>query len=568
MKMFPPHNHPMFPPMNHHPQQQQQQRHGYPPMMPPHPSAGGPHSPNHYNKRLVMEIQQTHPLLAYNRMNHPGMPPGPPGPPGPQGPPPHHPMFMPPHLYHSMHHHQPPTPPQPPMGMHQHLHHPHLMNGGGGGNNGPQQQSRGYSPMGARDGNLSLTRQLNGESPDAEGPRDEYRNLMTPRDKQWLIGIQLLQLNTETPYVDDYYYAVYRQRKLRGRKENKCHKDNQLNHPFSQPQGHAQLVLQSIGNRNHQQNNRHSGAGGGAGGRDRKMSESSSRNGGDGKSQGGNNNNDQQSTPRTYTPLQFENSLGKLQCGSVTAPRKIIDMEIVAAEAGSGAALEGTAQRRCRHLLLNIETAFRVVLKLEDLSNPMAVEAFALLREKRERERKIALEQQAEREKEAAAQAAEGGVTKPVTTTTTTSAVVVAPGGGRLNIDSVATAAAGEEKARLGEETREELQLPLIQSLADGRVYAMMMVRKGRRCVQRAMMQMDVSVEAVNEAVWSAWTWILLAAPVAAKKDKEEVDAQLMGLCEPLVKHVATAEIKQLLAVARVMERNAAALFSLKVSCC
>lgn len=27
--------------------------------------------------------------------------------------------------------------------------------------------------------------------------------------------------------------------------------------------------------------------------------------------------------------MQFENSLGKLQCGSVTAPRKIIDMDIV-----------------------------------------------------------------------------------------------------------------------------------------------------------------------------------------------------------------------------------------------
>ncbi|KAG8331650.1 hypothetical protein J6590_037116 [Homalodisca vitripennis] len=31
----------------------------------------------------------------------------------------------------------------------------------------------------------------------------------------------------------------------------------------------------------------------------------------------------------TYIPLQFENSLGKLQIGSVTAPRKIIETELV-----------------------------------------------------------------------------------------------------------------------------------------------------------------------------------------------------------------------------------------------
>lgn len=37
-------------------------------------------------------------------------------------------------------------------------------------------------------------------------------------------------------------------------------------------------------------------------------------------------------TPKVYTPLQFENSLGKLQCGSVMAPRKIIDMDVVSCD--------------------------------------------------------------------------------------------------------------------------------------------------------------------------------------------------------------------------------------------
>lgn len=38
--------------------------------------------------------------------------------------------------------------------------------------------------------------------------RDEYEGLMTPREKQWLLNIQMLQLNTGTPYFDDYYYTV------------------------------------------------------------------------------------------------------------------------------------------------------------------------------------------------------------------------------------------------------------------------------------------------------------------------------------------------------------------------
>lgn len=566
-----PHNnfgpHPPFPPpMNQqHPQQRHGALQGYPPMMPPMPPSG-PLSPNHYNKRLVMEIQQTHPLLAFNRMGHPGMPP------------PGHPMFLqqqaqnllgaPLHHHGGMHPmHHPHHPGMPPMQPNHPPHHPGMMNGG---------HKRAYSPMrgGARDGNLSLTRQLNGEPQDGEVVRDEYRNLMTPRAKQWLIGIQLLQLNTETPYIDDYYYAVYKERLLKGRRENKCHKDNQLNHPFSQPQGHAQLVLQSIGNRNHQNNRNNIGGGG----RDRKMSESS-RNGGDGKggagSQGGGggNNNDQQQTPRTYTPLQFENSLGKLQCGSVTAPRKIIDMEIMAAEAGSGGGgagggnLEVTAQRKCRQMLLHIETLYRVVLKLEDLKNPTAIEAFALLREKKERERKIALDQELWRALEVAAAAPAGAVTPTTTTTPTTMTVTkpigTAPGGGRLNIDS---AQQGDEKGRLGEETLEELLRVLVQGLALEKVVGMMAVRKGRSCLQRAMAQLvDLSNDAVAVAAWQAWCGILMTVPLALKKDREETEVQLLTFASVLKRHVSTADLKQLQVLGQGIETKATVLMTTKV---
>jgi len=39
---------------------------------------------------------------------------------------------------------------------------------------------------------------------------DEYAGLMTQREKDWVVKIQLLQLHTENPYVDDYYYTVSR----------------------------------------------------------------------------------------------------------------------------------------------------------------------------------------------------------------------------------------------------------------------------------------------------------------------------------------------------------------------
>lgn len=415
---------------------------------------------------------------------------------------------------------------------------------------------------GARDGNLSLSVEEGGLPGGGGGqlmPRDEYRNLMTPRDKQWLIGIQLLQLNTETPYIDDYYYTVYKERRMKGRRENKFHTDNQLNHPFSQPQGHAQLVLQSIGNRNNNKgvfaNNRDNN-------RDRKNSESRSganANGGEKDQQ------QQQQTPRTYTPLQFENSLGKLQCGSVTAPRKIIDMEIMAAEAGAttGGSLEVTAQRKCRQMLLHIETLYRVVLKLEDLKNPTAIEALALVREKKERERK-AVQEAAEREAAAIAALAaiEGGgvpltptlISKTSAATTTTTTTV---GGGRLNIESVLS----EDKSRIGEETLEELLRVLVLGLSPEKVIGMMAVRKGRTLLRRAMAQL----EAEMECVWPAWLGIVMAVPLALKKDREDTEAHLLTFCAVLKRHASAADLKQMHVLGQGVAQKAAVLLTTKV---
>lgn len=37
---------------------------------------------------------------------------------------------------------------------------------------------------------------------------DPYAGLMTQKEKDWLIKIQMIQLQSDNPYLDDYYYMV------------------------------------------------------------------------------------------------------------------------------------------------------------------------------------------------------------------------------------------------------------------------------------------------------------------------------------------------------------------------
>lgn len=70
------------------------------------------------------------------------------------------------------------------------------------------------------------------------------------------------------------------------------------------------------------------------------------------------------------------------QCGSVTAPRKIIDMDVVGPESSSPftTSIEISAQRKSRQILMHIETLYRIVLKLEDLENPTAIATFLVVK--------------------------------------------------------------------------------------------------------------------------------------------------------------------------------------------
>lgn len=345
----------------------------------------------------------------------------------------------------------------------------HNQRGGGGGanatggNNGANgNQKQNHNNM-RRDGVSA-----NGNLPHEEF--DEYANLMSTREKHWLIGIQLSQLNTDTPYIDDYYYTVYKERKvaLSGNLGlSQAHKDNQLNHPLTQPKGHAQLILVQLGNKNGQRNGQH---------RERRNSE--------------NQNQEMKLPTYVFTPLKFENSLGKLQYGSVTAPRKIIDAEIMGNETLDGTSKDSTvqsgsnmgganqtnsgvgiksetpalvqmsntvgdmtaanSQRKSRYILLHIETLYRILLKLEDLNNPNVI-ATILMKKKKESERIAALEQLENANKTAEERAADASSNPSM-----------------------------KSKFNYEIETKDALIEKLVAGLQHDKVVAMMNVRKGK----------------------------------------------------------------------------------------
>nr|CAD7409842.1 unnamed protein product [Timema cristinae] len=122
---------------------------------------------------------------------------------------------------------------------------------------------------------------------------DPYNGLMTTKERQWLYNIQQLQLSTDKPYIDDYYYTVFVSRR-------------------GDPTG-GSFVTEH---------------------RERRDSV----------------------RDKPYTPMQFQNSLGKLQAGSVTSPRKLLDLEVVSNE---GLDCPTTAPpkdtQRCKQMLLEIE---------------------------------------------------------------------------------------------------------------------------------------------------------------------------------------------------------------------
>ncbi|XP_061390331.1 uncharacterized protein LOC133325625 [Musca vetustissima] len=396
----------------------------------------------------------------------------------------------------------------------------------------------------------------NGNLPPEE--YDEYANLMSTRDKHWLIGIQLSQLNTDTPYIDDYYYTVYKERKTGQNgslRHSQAHKDNQLNHPLTQPKGHAQLILVQLGNKNGTRNGQQ---------RERRNSDNH------------NNNQDMKVPMYVFTPLKFENSLGKLQYGSVTAPRKIIDAEIMSNEptngtdnaannantgssgatsttttsttvanngslatstggkrsetpqipntAGGGGDLNSSnTQRKSRYILLHIETLYRVLLKLDDLNNPNAI-ATILRKKKKESEHIAAMEQLENANKTPEERAAAGDpVSNPSLRT-------------KFNYEI---------------ETKEALVDKLVAGLQHDKVVAMMNVRKGKVLIRRIMPYIEE-----HDARWNVWIGVFHSLQSVVKKDRDDAEGILYSLYPEFNKQIKSANFEIIVKISSAISLN------------
>lgn len=256
-------------------------------------------------------------------------------------PPPVHPMMgrgrmmghFPPVILNNAMHGRMPLPGGPPgfrPGMNQvrfpppnHPHHMYQPQYGGHSNNsnGGQYQDGPFQHLGAfqqhqqhqqrllygRDGPYQQQAQQ-----ERSGSEDPYAGLMTQKEKDWLVRIQLLQVQPENPEVEDYYYLMYTKKK------------NELR-------------------------------------------DSVSVDGGDGDKLRFLRPERVRTESKNYTPIQFERSLGKLQVVSVNYPRKILDMGVQRLSEEEDRTVPPDRDLLWfRQLMLDIEKLYTLVLAHED----------------------------------------------------------------------------------------------------------------------------------------------------------------------------------------------------------
>ncbi|BFZ24999.1 hypothetical protein BsWGS_28040 [Bradybaena similaris] len=146
---------------------------------------------------------------------------------------------------------------------------------------------------------------------------DEYAGLMTKKEKEWIIKIQLIQLQTDNPYLDDYYYTCYTMKKKTAERDKQrgVQSDKMTNEP--------ELVLPNM----------------------------------------------IRLEPRIYTPAQFEGSLGRLTAASVHNPRQIIDVCRNVSPTNEDLTQKNVSKelRRYRQLLMDIEKGFNLILDVDDI---------------------------------------------------------------------------------------------------------------------------------------------------------------------------------------------------------
>ncbi|CAM2115118.1 unnamed protein product [Caretta caretta] len=168
--------------------------------------------------------------------------------------------------------------------------------------------------------NRNQHRSLNGSAGDRVGHRsshqeqlrkDPYANLMLQREKDWVSKIQMMQLQSTDPYLDDFYYQNYFQKLEKVSAAEEMHGDG----PKKE---RTKLITPQVAKLEH-----------------------------------------------AYKPVQFEGSLGKLTVSSVNNPRKMIDA-VVTSRSEDDETKEKQVRDKRRQTLVTIEKTYSLLLDVED----------------------------------------------------------------------------------------------------------------------------------------------------------------------------------------------------------
>uniref|UniRef100_A0A8C9UBQ0 Protein PAT1 homolog 1 n=1 Tax=Scleropages formosus TaxID=113540 RepID=A0A8C9UBQ0_SCLFO len=139
--------------------------------------------------------------------------------------------------------------------------------------------------------------------------RDPYSNLMTQREKDWVARIQMMQLQSTDPYLDDYYYQNYYE---------KMEKRQETERDSSKKEHTTKLITPQVAKLEH-----------------------------------------------TYRPVQFAGSLGKLTVSSVNNPRKMIDA-VVTSRTDDEEKREKQVWNKRRQILYTVEKMYSLLLEVQD----------------------------------------------------------------------------------------------------------------------------------------------------------------------------------------------------------
>ncbi|KAJ3614396.1 hypothetical protein NHX12_017970, partial [Muraenolepis orangiensis] len=140
--------------------------------------------------------------------------------------------------------------------------------------------------------------------------RDPYSNLMTQREKEWVAKIQMMQLQSTDPYLDDYYYQNYYE-KLEKRQQRE--RDSSIKKEHT-----TRLITPQVAKVEH-----------------------------------------------TYRPVQFAGSLGKLTVSSVNNPRKMIDA-VATSRSDDEEKREKQVWNKRRQILYTVEKMYSCLLEVQD----------------------------------------------------------------------------------------------------------------------------------------------------------------------------------------------------------